>query len=1142
MIGLSNTKLDSKLFLEIVKEFRRFIAGGGTSNNLISFMDSRDEEQKKIINSFLSKYDFLSQETEDEIVKDEIMFHLLDSTKSAYLMKDLVSGAAFPSLPNVDLSKTLLVYYENSKDSFLGSTVRNDFSPNFISSVHKNGSNKVSVRNLVSPVKAKYTNKVLSEFSTDKFFLKDDPKKKDKKGNPLKVPVTGHFAKPKFEKQTIYINDGKTGDTSKLPENASRLSHPSLGAFVIRKPNMGITARNSDPINIFFNAITPLEMSRCVPFINLAVVTLQDETQPKKMNNVTFMRYVKPDPGDRQSYTLDQNIGLMKVKPHGFEGLNSIFNNNNFNENIAVDVSLMDIFTSPQMMSNANINSSQSDLKGTAMGNHVLEPISPFLTLNSLSVDISGMGVGLFSSKVASMELTLHDRSRLPDIASLVAPNQFGLTKIIIEYGWSHPEGSPTGYSDNKVAQFLNSSRDRGVYTVKSSNFSFGDGNTVKISLSLACYGSDETRSISAAAGAQIPLTVFKPTIKRVIDKILEDNSDNIKDDKSKNTLRHKEVRHLLNVSQRNTVSNTSLITYKQYTDIVGKYYQDIKEKSVKLDKKEFVKALANLIGPDGKELIADTETSVTKTELKKRIESAATEDDQNATELIYGKLYALTKSLPKDISDLSLDPFSIAVADFVDKIGDSSTSSGVSTPGSSIKKAIEKLKTPPAGASFTKLDETTNTVSMGKVFMSFIGHSLAMSGLFDEVQMFFYPFNTKAGGARMHTTASFPINKDELFEVVVKKLSKNPNMTINSFFNLIERKIMRNNKNTTYGLAGAYKTYEEELAALEKNIEELKKEQTREKEQQGEDYEGASEGLKTKEQEIIAAKRLSKEKRKEGIESTCTRIYSGDGGPPQFTTFVRPNISMYMETLTGISVEDKKAISGEANSLSDKAKYEKAICRVHIYDEEAMSRPFESFLNSLLTEGSAGRAVVQSSNAPVSKDVKAKDVDPSISGAEFKGKLKNYVIDSHPSVIKQSVKRAYPSITYGASTGTIKSINVTSNVSNNVSQVILVSSIANKGNPQKDDNPYDNFDEMTVVPATVSVTMLGNPYIQRGNQIYIDFGTNTTLDNIYTVKSVRHSITAGDFSTQVDLIFAGQGEVSSIREKVSKAIESLNT
>ena len=65
----------------------------------------------------------------------------------------------------------------------------------------------------------------------------------------------------------------------------------------------------------------------------------------------------------------------------------------------------------------------------------------------------------------------------------------------------------------------------------------------------------------------------------------------------------------------------------------------------------------------------------------------------------------------------------------------------------------------------------------------------------------------------------------------------------------------------------------------------------------------------------------------------------------------------------------------------------------------------------------------------------------------------------------------------------------------------------------------------------------MGNPLISRGNEIYIDFGTNTTLDNIYVVKSVSHKISNGNFETNVSLIYSGQGDTKSVAGDIKKAL-----
>jgi hypothetical protein len=48
---------------------------------------------------------------------------------------------------------------------------------------------------------------------------------------------------------------------------------------------------------------------------------------------------------------------------------------------------------------------------------------------------------------------------------------------------------------------------------------------------------------------------------------------------------------------------------------------------------------------------------------------------------------------------------------------------------------------------------------------------------------------------------------------------------------------------------------------------------------------------------------------------------------------------------------------------------------------------------------------------------------------------------------------------------------------------------------------------------------MLGCPLLQFGQSFYVDFGTGTSADNIYTVTSFSHKITPGDFSTSAKLI-----------------------
>ena len=68
----------------------------------------------------------------------------------------------------------------------------------------------------------------------------------------------------------------------------------------------------------------------------------------------------------------------------------------------------------------------------------------------------------------------------------------------------------------------------------------------------------------------------------------------------------------------------------------------------------------------------------------------------------------------------------------------------------------------------------------------------------------------------------------------------------------------------------------------------------------------------------------------------------------------------------------------------------------------------------------------------------------------------------------------------------------------------------------------------------------MGNPTISRGQEIFIDFGTNTSLDNVYVVDNVSHTIKAGEFITVCDMHVANQGMVFSTRSKAISKIKAL--
>ena len=84
-------------------------------------------------------------------------------------------------------------------------------------------------------------------------------------------------------------------------------------------------------------------------------------------------------------------------------------------------------------------------------------------------------------------------------------------------------------------------------------------------------------------------------------------------------------------------------------------------------------------------------------------------------------------------------------------------------------------------------------------------------------------------------------------------------------------------------------------------------------------------------------------------------------------------------------------------------------------------------------------------------------------------------------------------------------------------------------------------FEDVQMFPASINMTMMGMPMIAMGENIFIDFNTDTSLDNIYNVKSIRHSLRSGEFTTFLELVASNQGAVRSFRSQLQRRTKKLS-
>ncbi len=903
------------------------------------------------------------------------------------------------------------------------------------------------------------------------------------------------------------------------PSDPDKLN-PALSSIVVRDPEISIMSRNQRHLGVFFNAITPIEASRCVPYISLQILSLNyNKGLPPRGNNLSFMRFTKNKAG---KLVFDDNIGMSSFKNYTGDLVPDAELN-------AVESSYMDIFTAPQTLANANINRESMTSK-TAGGRAleqlgvkkpmseitpVLEPIAPFLTLNDLTVNITGTSFGLMASKKATLKLTLHDRSRLKDIAPLIASNQFATTQIVIEYGWNHPDANIG--SKNPIGQYLGALKDMGVYQVVSASYNFSNSNTVDITVNLACSGYNQTRIVSCGTGTRVPLNIFEDFIERAIQEYSKSLFALGEEEK------FPEVRSRLRLVQRDARSNLATIDYETYKQLVLLKQNAIGDFKV-VNEQKIIQILSEIIGlKEVGEIITAPELQV-KHEMKKRTKFQETMP-KVMRELIFEKLYGL---------DVTPDPMS-----------GSKTRKGKGV--AIVAAALENVdindsdEVNRAGALLGF--DRTDTVSLGKVLMSFVGHSMSMCGLYDEVQMIFYPFNHHSAGARAHTTASFPILLPLLEKVIDEEMQKDSKLSVNSFFNLIEKTFIRDKSYYAYGLSHELESINNFKKLSDGSADGTLQQNNVVRAYYGYTLQSAPEGSDTIKDLRKRYVSLISSETKRSVSLACKEIYENDGldvlSEPKF---VRPNLSMYFEAVPVVDASKESILkmggfSGQnlnfplkdPKSDASGLLINKTLLRIHVYDEESLARPSEATLMGVISEGSTNKLLGGDSSSG----------DAEGSSRKIGLNLKSYFKSMPYGKVKQFIKRSYPSITYGSSGGVINDMSIQSNTSAEISRVVMVDSYNNLKKLQTGQSEETQFEDVVTFPNTITVNCMGMPLISRGESIFIDFGTDTSIDNIYTVKAIQHSLSSGKFESSLTLVPSNLGVVKSFKDRVDDILEA---
>jgi hypothetical protein len=390
-------------------------------------------------------------------------------------------------------------------------------------------------------------------------------------------------------------------------------------------------------------------------------------------------------------------------------------------------------------------------------------------------------------------------------------------------------------------------------------------------------------------------------------------------------------------------------------------------------------------------------------------------------------------------------------------------------------------------------IDRNPLYVSLGKLMLLYVGQPLADKGKYDEIQFIFYNFNEFASYVKDFNIAEFPINT-RLFQIELEnRLKVSSVMGLREFLGFLSSKFVKDPAADAWGLNDLYKID----SSMNRTL-------------RNEDLESAN---------------IQKLR-----EARLADAYSPSGGgePTQRLLFRPPSLQMVTEVVPLKEYVGEQVVE---NSV-------KTLLKVHIYDQQATAYRSQGELiaGSRADRITAIRAEArenidgegnQSSTADFSMltaaieqgileplpEIENVNKDAVSEWAKSKG-TRHVRVKGGFDKLKHFIKKTMPSVTYGSQNSAITSAQLSSQNDSGLASIQMMRQ--NQGSVYTSADAIDRGVPITVSPMQLSVETFGFPFFRFTQQIFFDFGTGTTVDNIYAVSGIEHSLSPGEFKTSV--------------------------
>jgi len=368
--------------------------------------------------------------------------------------------------------------------------------------------------------------------------------------------------------------------------------------------------------------------------------------------------------------------------------------------------------------------------------------------------------------------------------------------------------------------------------------------------------------------------------------------------------------------------------------------------------------------------------------------------------------------------------------------------------------------------------------ISLGRVLLAFVGAPLAKSGQYDEIQLIFNKINNRAGFVRGLSTAAFPLDSAKLETTFKKLYSKNLSVSISTLIGVIGDSQFNDPAHKAYGHSSAYN----------------KKGELKENQQTAIDTKLAAAGIYDLNFQLPSLQvSIECVAHVNDPTKTILRIHVMDGACTPHQT--------YAEAINSARTDSTFFVDAYSLSVDNKLFPSNDGVYQHDIDPVAIAAERVEDINKMIKS-----EVLK----PVS--VKINKIDNLAQSATYKLDLAQLFTVKDPKIAKKFLSEALPTLRFGGAAGMIKNISLSSIADPALTTINIMkmddTANNNEGIAREKGLP------LLISPTEVSVDMLGCPIINFGQSVYIDFGTNTSADNIYACTGLSHKLAPGEFST----------------------------